>query len=92
MKLHLHFAANRICNLQQIAHEIAHKIARVTSTQPGPTLLDFDDQVGTGSVFPKWQDAMLVLPTRFLTAISLFTRAVGGRGHQSVSPPFIEGV
>jgi hypothetical protein len=24
-------AANRICDLQQIAHEIAHEIARVTS-------------------------------------------------------------
>jgi hypothetical protein len=27
--------ANRICNLQQIGHEIAHEIARVTSPLDG---------------------------------------------------------
>jgi hypothetical protein len=34
MKSQLQFRANRICNLQQIAHEIAHKIARVISPKP----------------------------------------------------------
>jgi hypothetical protein len=31
MKLHIRFTADRICDLQQIAHEIAHETARVIS-------------------------------------------------------------
>jgi hypothetical protein len=41
-RIHLRFAI-----AVQIAHKIAHDIARVISLQPGTTLLDFGDQMGT---------------------------------------------